>query len=183
MSHIDRICNMVHNFCLVRPVLQDLFLYCMDLFNVPNTQLLTALTASSQLKQLVISQRGRGLSSHTVPLPRGALRQMFSPNKQWPSLQASGGGGGVQVHTCTSNRLLSSVSLLVTRCLNMLVLQAFSMRVTAIINRLGTVASTDGCRNVEKFMRHTHMMGCAHPVMGARMHAVETSHFDSAGQW
>lgn len=81
-----RVC--CHSIICVCPLdVQDLSVYGMNLSSVPDTQLLTALTASSQLTQLVVLQHA--LSSDTVPLPRGALQQMFALPKQWPSLQAS----------------------------------------------------------------------------------------------
>jgi hypothetical protein len=83
-----RVC--CHSIICVCPLdVQDLSVYGMNLSSVPDTQLLTALTASSQLTQLVVLQHALGLSSDTVPLPRGALQQMFALPKQWPSLQAS----------------------------------------------------------------------------------------------
>lgn len=81
-------------FCV--PDVQDVSLHHMDLSNVPDAQQLTALTASSQLEQLVITQPGRRNSLiryNNSPLPRRALKHMFSSPKQWPSLQASWGAG------------------------------------------------------------------------------------------
>jgi hypothetical protein len=59
----------------------------MELSNVPDVQLLTALTASSDLEELVTSEGKHYQDVDTRPLPKGALQQMFLPSKQWPFLQ------------------------------------------------------------------------------------------------
>ena len=70
---------------------QSLSLYGMDLCIVPDVQMFTASTASSHLKQLVISEGRRYQSVDTDPLPEGALKQMFSASKQWPFLHVGSG--------------------------------------------------------------------------------------------
>lgn len=50
-------------------------------------QLLSALTASTQLTRLAVWETDQGLPGIPMPLPKGALQAMFPPPKQWPFLQ------------------------------------------------------------------------------------------------
>jgi hypothetical protein len=66
-------------------------MHSMFLSSLDDPQVLTALTASTQLTGLAVTAGDpeQDQPSEGLPLPKGALQQMFSPPKQWPSLQAS----------------------------------------------------------------------------------------------
>jgi hypothetical protein len=85
---INSTCRPGFVFCLCQPCcLQQLTLHSVFLSEVPDAHLLTAITASTQLRLLSVSEGGHDHPATSLPLPKDALLEMFEPPKQWPYLQ------------------------------------------------------------------------------------------------
>jgi hypothetical protein len=97
-------------YCLRQPCcLQQLTLHSLFLSEVPDAHLLTALTASTQLRLLSVSEGGHTNAATTLPLPRDALWKMFQPPKQGPFLQVSACAWRVRVLVVNDACLMSAV--------------------------------------------------------------------------